>query len=147
MADSDKNIIITPNIGQSASPNIRFLAANTTLTAQTITVTATTANDGTLMFSGNSGDLFSISSAVSNTSNTLTIVGSTTITGNLYVTGSSNTITSAGAVSTGAFFLNSNTVSSNSTIPTGYNGFAVGPITIANNISVTMASNSRWVII
>jgi len=87
MADLDKNIIITPNIGQSAAPNIRFLAANSSVNAQTITMTAMTANDGTLMFSGNSGNLFSISSASPPGGNVLTIVGATTITGNLYVTG------------------------------------------------------------
>jgi hypothetical protein len=147
MAYLDKNIIITPNVGQSAAPNIRFLAANSSVNAQTITMTATTANDGTLMFSGNSGNLFSISSASPPGGNVLTIVGATTITGNLYITGSSNTITSGGTITTGSIFINSNTITTNTTISTGYNGFVVGPITIANNISVTVANNSRWVII
>ena len=153
MADLDKNIIITPNVGQAAAPNIRFMAANSSVNAKIITMTASTANDGTLMFSGNSGDLFSISSDSPASGNVLTIVGSTTITGNLYVTGSSNSITTNGTITsdrtitTGSIFINSNTITTNTTISTGYNGFAVGPITIANNISVTVANNSRWVII
>jgi hypothetical protein len=42
------------------------------------------------MFSGNSGNLFSISSAPS--SNRIAIAGSTTVTGNIYIAGSANTI-------------------------------------------------------
>ena len=93
MADLDKNIIITPNVGQSAEPNIRFLAANSSVNAQTITMTATTANDGTLMFSGSSGNLFSISSAAPPGGNVLTIGGATTITGNLFINNTGNGIT------------------------------------------------------
>jgi len=116
MADLDKNIIITPNVGQSAAPNIRFLAANSSVNAQTITMTALTANDGTLMFSGNSGNLFSISSAVGINGNVLTVVGSTNITGNLYssnvyITGTGNGITFAdGTVQTTAGSSVANTV-------------------------------------
>ena len=58
-----------------------------------------------------------------------------------------NGLTANGIITTDKVFLNSNTISSNITISTGYNGFAVGPITIANNISVTVANNSRWVIL
>jgi hypothetical protein len=50
MADSDKNILIYPNVGSSDEPNITFLSANTGLTAQTIVLKANTANGGSLLF-------------------------------------------------------------------------------------------------
>jgi len=50
-------------------------------------------------------------------------------------------------ISTDGVFLNSNTITSNIVIPVGYNGFAVGPITIANNVTLTVSSNSRWLLL
>ena len=44
-------------------------------------------------------------------------------------------------------FVNANTISSNATISSGTNGISTGPITIANGISVTVATGSRWVIV
>ena len=41
---------------------------------------------------------------------------------------------------------NATTVSSNYTIGPGYNGFSVGPITVANGISVTVSNGQRWVV-
>lgn len=38
-------------------------------------------------------------------------------------------------------------VSSNIVLTSGKNGLSVGPITIANNVSINIASNSRWVVI
>jgi hypothetical protein len=36
---------------------------------------------------------------------------------------------------------------SNYTIATGTNGFSVGPISVANNVTVTIISGQRWVVI
>ena len=44
-------------------------------------------------------------------------------------------------------FVNANTISANTTISSGTNGISTGPITIANGISVTVATGSRWVIV
>jgi len=44
------------------------------------------------------------------------------------------------------FFLNSNTVSANVSIPSGYNAFAIGPLTQASNVSITVASGSKYII-
>ena len=60
MANSDKNIVITPNIGQVADPTIVFSGANSTLAAQNITLTVLPDSNGTLRFSGLAGQLFSI---------------------------------------------------------------------------------------
>lgn len=46
----------------------------------------------------------------------------------------------------GAIYLASNTITVNSTVPTGYNGITPGPITISNGITVTVANGSNWVV-
>lgn len=60
MALTDKNIVITPNIGSANDPQIVFSAANASLSAQNITVKAYPTNNGTLSFEGSNGQLFSI---------------------------------------------------------------------------------------
>ena len=44
------------------------------------------------------------------------------------------------------FFLNSNTVSSNISIPSGYNAFAVGPLTQAANVVISVPAGSKYII-
>jgi len=62
MADSDKNILITPNRGSTtADPNIVFTGGNNN------SVTLTVLDDGTLSFSGSAGQLFSVSDSLSGT--------------------------------------------------------------------------------
>lgn len=45
------------------------------------------------------------------------------------------------------FNLNGQTVTTDYTIPTGFNASTVGPITIASGITVTVPDNSNWVIL
>ena len=52
-----------------------------------------------------------------------------------------------GAQAGGAIVTNNQTASSSYTITTTQNGFSVGPITIASGVTITVATNSRWVII
>lgn len=60
MANSDKNIVISPNTGSSTeSPNIVFTGANTSTSAN-ITMSATPANGGTLSLSGAMGEILRI---------------------------------------------------------------------------------------
>jgi hypothetical protein len=42
---------------------------------------------------------------------------------------------------------NNTTISENYTMPTGANGFSVGPITVASGYVVTIPSGQRWVVI
>ena len=42
--------------------------------------------------------------------------------------------------------INASTLTENVTISTGYNGSSAGPLTIANNVVVTIANNSVWTI-
>jgi hypothetical protein len=43
--------------------------------------------------------------------------------------------------------VNNATISSNYTIPTGYNASSVGPVTMASGIAVTVPSGSRWLVL
>lgn len=55
MADSDRDIVITPNKGQSAEPNIVFTGSDN------VPITLKVLDDGTLTFLGSTGEIFSIS--------------------------------------------------------------------------------------
>ena len=46
-----------------------------------------------------------------------------------------------------AVIVNQANATANYTIAAGTNGFSVGPITVSNNVSVTIASGQRWVVI
>ena len=43
--------------------------------------------------------------------------------------------------------LNPQTISTDMSIPSGYNGMTVGPVTVANGITVTIADGSAWSIV
>ena len=57
-----------------------------------------------------------------------------------------NTVATGGATDT-VFYLNSNTVTSNYTIPVGQNAMSAGPITIADGVTVSIPDGSVWTII
>jgi len=62
MADSDKNILITPNTGSTTNdPKIEFTGSDNN------TVTLSTLSDGTLSVNGSAGQLFSISDDLTGT--------------------------------------------------------------------------------
>ena len=68
MANSDKDIVITPNRGSStADPQIRFSGASSTLGPQNITAYAYPYCSGTVSFEGSVGQLFSIANTMSGT--------------------------------------------------------------------------------
>lgn len=50
-------------------------------------------------------------------------------------------------ISDGIFWQNANTVNSNQTVSTSYNAMSIGPITIANGITVTINDGAVWTII
>ena len=68
MANINKGLVITPNIGASTNnPNIVFSGADANTTAQNITLTAYPTNNGTLSFDGSAGQLFSITNSLTGT--------------------------------------------------------------------------------
>ena len=46
----------------------------------------------------------------------------------------------------GIIRINANILSENVTISTGYNASSAGPLTIANNVTVTIANSSTWTV-
>lgn len=67
MAITDKNIVITPNIGAASDPKIVFSGADASTAAQNITLTAYPTNGGTLSFDGSTGQLFSVTNNMTGT--------------------------------------------------------------------------------
>lgn len=67
MANTDKNIVITPNIGQTGDPVLAFTAANTTVGAQTIFANVYPNSNCTISFEGSAGQLFSITNSLNGT--------------------------------------------------------------------------------
>ena len=50
-------------------------------------------------------------------------------------------------VALNGLLVNANTVTANCTIETGYNAISVGPMTVSGNISVTVSSGQRWLVL
>ena len=46
----------------------------------------------------------------------------------------------------GAVILNASTVTVSGTIAAGQNGFSVGPLTVANGVTITVTSGQQWVV-
>jgi len=68
MANSDKNIVITPNIGSSTDdPKIVFSGANSTTGAQDVTLYVYPTDNGTLSIEGSAGQLLSVSNNLTGT--------------------------------------------------------------------------------
>jgi hypothetical protein len=47
----------------------------------------------------------------------------------------------------GSIYLNAITIARDSTIPANYNGMSAGPVTVANGITVTIATGSVWTVV
>ena len=67
MALSDRDIVITPNKGQTDDPKIVFSGANASVTAQNITLRMYPDNAGTLSFEGSAGQLFAVTNDLTGT--------------------------------------------------------------------------------
>lgn len=67
MALTDKNIVITPNIGSANDPQIAFSGADASTGAQTITMKVYPTNSGTLSIEGSAGQLFSVTNSLTGT--------------------------------------------------------------------------------
>ena len=48
---------------------------------------------------------------------------------------------------TAAIYLTSNNITVNTTVPANYNGMTAATVTVANGITVTVATGSRWVVV
>lgn len=76
------------------------------------------------------------------------ITGSGTKTAwNISLSGARGTGTSSIVTATGGIFVNSNTITTDYTVATGFNAVSAGPITIGSGVSVTVEPGSNWVIL
>lgn len=55
-------------------------------------------------------------------------------------------INSNGAI-VASFFVNPTTISTNYNVPSSFNAMTAGPVTIANGVTVNVASGSVWTIV
>lgn len=68
MANSDKNILITPNRGSTTdNPRIDFVGADSSTAGRTISLNVLPISNGTLSFEGSAGQLFSITNELTGT--------------------------------------------------------------------------------
>lgn len=105
----------------------------------TYTASGTTLSRDTILESSNAGSAITLSG-----------------TSNVFVTypaeksahlDSTDTLYAPQIVASNGISLHNNTVSSNFVIPTGYNGFAVGPQTVAAGVALTIPSGSKYLVI
>ena len=101
-----------------------------------------------IRFQANGTQKASISSAGAFTSTT---IDATVLTGNLpAIDGSNLTGISAGATGGGSdevFVQNSQTVTTDYTVPSGKSASSTGPITLNAGVDITLSAGSRWVIL
>ena len=64
-----------------------------------------------------------------------------------YAAGEWGSIGGGGQEAGGAILINTDTATETYAFPSGTNGFSVGPITVADGVSVSVASGNRWVVI
>jgi hypothetical protein len=56
-------------------------------------------------------------------------------------------LTAPQTVASNGLVVNSNTVSTSYSIPSGSSATSAGPMTVANGVTVTIPSGSRWVVL
>lgn len=138
-----------PNPSLNTSGVVAGIYGNATTVSQ-VTVDAkgrvTTAANVTISLTN--ANLQNASTTLGNA--TLTLGSTQTAVGNLTL--NNTTITSGNANVTqvtamNGLFFNANTVSSNTTVGSGYNAMSAGNVTVANGVTVTVSAGSRWVVI
>lgn len=92
-----------------------------------------------------SGNVSLARTTILSSSNAGAVANFTSGTKDVFVTMPSETSALGGSGQ--AITINQANATANYTIATGTNGFSVGPINVANNVSVTIASGQRWVVI
>ena len=82
----------------------------------------------------------------------LHVLGSANIEGQDFVNEANNRVLYANGIKQwidtyGTFKTNRNFVDENITVPAGYNAMSAGPITINNNIVITIADGAAWTVV
>jgi hypothetical protein len=97
----------------------------------TYTLSGTTLSRDTVLESSNSGSLVDFSAG----------------TKDVFVTYPAERTITGGGGGIGALVVNATTVTQNYTIATGTNAQSVGPITVADSVTVTISSGQRWLVV
>jgi len=137
----------------SFQTSLNGLTPSTSTTgAVTLAGTLGVSSGGTGQTSYTDGQLL-IGNSTGNTLSKATLTAGSNIT----ITNGAGTITiastggggggGANPEATNGIYVNSNTISTNYTVATGFNGMSSGPVTINTGISVTVANGSRWVVL
>jgi hypothetical protein len=115
----------------------------------TSNVTVVSANGNVTVGVGGTGNVTVFATTGEYVTGLLSVTGNVTG-GNILSSGNISTsgnVVGGQVLANNALILNNTTVSANYTVGTGINAFSVGPVTIANNVSVTISSGQRWIII
>jgi ABC-type Fe3+-hydroxamate transport system substrate-binding protein len=108
----------------------------------TYTASGTTLSRTTVLSSSNSGAL------VTFTTGTKDVFVTQPAERTVYVGPNDQTVYAANnAQGNLGVIVNASTISNSYAMPTGYNGFSVGPITVASGVSISVASGQCWVVI
>jgi hypothetical protein len=97
----------------------------------TYTASGTTLSRDTVLDSSNSGSLVDFAAG----------------TKDVFVTYPAERTITGGGGGIGALVVNATTVTENYTIATGTNAQSVGPITVADSVTVTISSGQRWLVV
>jgi hypothetical protein len=165
MAQTDKNIVITPNIGQTADPKIVYSGANATVGAQNITLNVYPDNSGTLSWEGSAGQLMSVTNTLTGTifavndvsgipSITVQDTGQVTLapyTGNVIVGNLTDAnvakVQVSGSLSVAGIMLTKANITTSVLVPAGYNGLSAGPIVVGTGGLVTVETGAEWTVV
>ncbi|UOF81558.1 chaperone of endosialidase [Bacteriophage sp.] len=129
------NAVITVSPG---SANNALISNGTNWVSQALPASGVTITDDT------SSNATRYVTLTANTTGTIT--GENVSSTKLYFNPNSGTMSALQMSAENGIFINKNTVSANVTVGTGYNAVSAGPVTVANGVSVTVASGSRWVV-
>jgi hypothetical protein len=170
---SSTKLQFNPSTGALSSPQIRLLGSSSGYVglqgaaaagSTTYTLPSADGSTGQALVTNGSGTLSWATAggsvSISNDTSTATDVypafmgatsgtASTIFTGNakLLYKPSTGELKATAPVALNGILVNANTVSSNYTVDTGFNGLSAGPVTVNGGVTVTVASGSVWTVV
>jgi hypothetical protein len=139
------NIYTSANAANGAS-TIVARDANGSFTANVGTFTSISGN-GVALTAINASNIASGTIANARTTGNTANSASTLVLRDASGNFASNEISGEEMIATNGLFVNNRTVSSSYSIPANYSAVSVGPVTVANGVSVTVPSGGRWVVL
>jgi hypothetical protein len=139
------NIYTTANAANGAS-TIVARDSNGSFTANVGTFTSISGN-GVALTAINASNITSGTIANARTTGNTANSASTLVLRDASGNFASNEISGQEVIATNGLFVNSLTISSSYSIPANSSAMSVGPVTVANGVSVTVPSGGRWVVL